>query len=148
MSLGGCPSCPLHQPASALCDGVSHKGSSPLAGPRRKSGRKESADRESEDSDSGCDTQPKRLALPVELWPALRHPHQFPSSSHVVPFLAHRAPKVSWGPQQSFLCQRGKWKPRGLVAQGQSDRIQSWEGAWVLPWLPRSCCLKQESWGV
>lgn len=99
--------------APALCNRVSHKGSSPLMlRLQTKHGRKEMADRESEVSDSGCNTPPEHTALSIEPWPTLKHLSFFPLSnrmtaiSHIVLFLAHLVPKVSRGPSNCSRIRR------------------------------------------
>lgn len=78
MSLRGCCSAldnGLHLPSVT----VFHEVSSPLVFRLwRNPGRKETADRELADPDSGYNIPPKHPALTIEPW--LKHPSPFPSS--------------------------------------------------------------------
>lgn len=91
----------------------------------------------------GVNTPPKHPGLPVEPWLALKHPSHFPSSENrkIVTsryyFLGTPGPLVPGLTAIILVSEEMEALRFGTAAQGQTDtRVQSWDGAWVLSWLP------------
>lgn len=133
-----CPDIGLHLPSAT----VFHEDSSPLVlRLHRKAGRKEMADRESEDLDSGCNTHLSTLAFLQNFGQHLSiHVSFLPLRNRVTVtplsfFLGTPGPKSVLGPTAIILVSEEEMEAQRFdtAAQGQTDtRVQSWDRAWVL----------------